>query len=300
MFRRILKKKGVYAVIVLVFMFFSCDKELKSPDIDFDVNTTQSAFKTGEPVKFNISGNAENITFFSGEAGSVYEYRNRTKAEGTPQFSFTSFRQYGIQENTLNVFASTSFDGKMDENIGSGTWTDITDKVALSTGADNTPSGTVDLTEFDNDNPLYIAFRYLGFDQPNSAQRTWTIKNFVVQNILKDGTQMDVADMSNVGWREISVKNSDRKWAIAVDQIKIGGGPANTPDNEDWAVTKPLNLSKVQPDIGFALKNITTKMTEYEYIYDTPGDYVVTFIATNARVGEEKSVIKELNLKIVP
>ena len=42
--------------------------------ITMDANNTYVA---GEPVKFNIHGNVDNILFYSGETGSQYVYKDR-------------------------------------------------------------------------------------------------------------------------------------------------------------------------------------------------------------------------------
>lgn len=290
--------KKISAIVAFAFLFSACQKNIKVPDLNFDVKLSQTTYKVGDTVKFIITGNPDNITFFSGEPGMKYEYRERLKAEGTPQFQFTSYRQYGTQENSLHVLASTDFNGVIDQNIGSANWTDITSSVTLSTGSNNTPSGIISLKEFDSDKPLYLAFKFTG--EVSSTQRTWTIKDFSVQNVLKDGITLDIANMSNTGWTAVSVKNPDKVWAIAIDQIKFAGGPANTPDNEDWIVTKALNLSAVQPDRGVALKNITTRMGEYDYVFENPGNYVVTFLVSNATVDEQKSSLKQLNITVEP
>ena len=290
--------KKISAIVVCAFLLSACQKNIKVPDLNFDVKLNQTTYKAGDTVKVMFTGNPDNITFFSGEPGMKYEYRDRLKAEGTPQFQFTSYRQYGTQENSLQVLASTDFDGVIDQNIGSANWTDITNRVTLSTGSNNTPSGIISLEELNNDKPLYLAFKFTG--EISSTQRTWTIKNFSVQNVLKDGITLDVANMSNISWTGVSVKNPDKVWVIAADQIKIAGGPANTPDNEDWIVTKALNLSAVQPDRGVALKNITTRMGRYDYVFENPGNYVVTFLVSNVTVDDQKSSLKQLNITVEP
>lgn len=292
-----MKRFSLIAAVALILS--ACQKDLKISPVDFDVQTDKATFKVGDTVVFNFIGYPDNITFFSGETGHEYRYRERMKAEGSPQFSFSSFAQYGTQQNTMHVYASNTFDGTLNENIAAGGWTDITSQVVLSTGQDNTSSGDFDLKPFDNGNPLYIAFQFTGIEN-TSAQKTWTIKNFVVQNILDDGPVLDIANMGNAGWRAISLKNPDKVWQINADNLRFAGGPAGTPENDDWIVTRSLDLSKVSPDRGFPLKNITTKMESYPFTYEEPGEYVATFIATNAAGNKLESVIREVKITVVP
>ena len=292
--------KKIFAIAAFACLFTACQKEIKAPEVDFNVEVNKTTFQVGDTVKFQFSGNPDNITFFSGEPGMKYKYRERTKAEGTPQFSFTSYRQYGVQQGALHVFVSTDFNGTVDEHVGDATWKEITDRVTISDGSPDTESGVVDLSEFDNGDPLYIAFRYLGEENETSAQPKYTITDFVVRNVLDDGVTLEVADMSNLGWSAVSLQNPDREWNISASSIIMAGGPPKSPDNDDWAVTRGLNLSKVLPDRGFALKNITSQMDGYDYVYTTPGEYTVTFLATNATKDEMNTVVRELNITVTP
>jgi hypothetical protein len=284
--------------LLILFALTACDKELDIKNLDFDVSIEKTTFKVGDTVLFKFTGNPDNITFFSGETGQNYEYRNRLRAEGKPELQFTSFSEFGTQVNTLQVLATTDFNGIVNENIGNVAWTDITNLVTLSSGLDNTASGVVDLTQFVNDKPLYIAYRFIG--QTGSTQKRWTIKNFLVQNKLNDGSVLKVADITTAGFSQVSLKNSSVVWSISSDQIRIQGGPATNEDNDDWIVTKPLYLDRVSPDTGTALKNITSKLTKYSYVFSRPGTYKVAFIASNSTADKSVSIVKELTITVTP
>ncbi len=126
----------------------SCRKDLAFSEPDFEVSVAQDQYQVGDTVEFIFKGNPDYLTFFSGESGNNYANRERTSVTGTPKISFTSFAQYGTQQNTLSLLVSTDFNGKVDADIAQATWTDITAQAKLSTGADNTPSGEIDLSPF--------------------------------------------------------------------------------------------------------------------------------------------------------
>lgn len=84
---------------------------------DFDLSKMQSrldkaevslsesnTYYVGEPVKFNISGDPDNIIFFGGDAGHCYEFKDRTNAppaEGSKIFlTMTIGMQYGAASET--------------------------------------------------------------------------------------------------------------------------------------------------------------------------------------------------------
>lgn len=291
-------KSLIFTGLAGLFALSACDKSLDIEKLDFDVSTTKNTFKVGDTVLFKFNGNPDNITFFSGELGSKYEFRTRTRAEGKPELQFTSFAEFGLQTNTLQLLATTNFNGVVDANIGSAAWQDITNLVTLSTGTDNTASGIVDLTQFISDKPLYLAYRFVG--QTGTTQKRWTIKNFSVQNRLTNGPVLSVANNSTAGFRQVSLKNASSVWTITATQISIQGGPATSEENEDWIVTNALFLDRVSPDLGSPLKNITTKMTEYPYVFTQPGTYKVAFVASNATADKVARDVKELTITITP
>jgi hypothetical protein len=291
-------KSLIFTGLAGLFALSACDKSLDIEKLDFNVSTTKNNFKTGDTILFKFNGNPDNVTFFSGELGNQYEFRSRTRAEGKPELQFTSFAEFGLQTNTLQLLATTNFNGMVDANIGSADWQNITNLVNLSTGTDNTASGIVDLTSFVSDKPLYIAYRFIG--QTGTTQKRWTIKNFSVQNKLINGPVLNVANNSTAGFTQVNLKNSTVAWVINATQVSIQGGPATSEENDDWVVTKPLYLDRVLPDLGFSLKNITTKITEYPYVFSQPGIYKVAFVASNATADKQASVVKELTITVTP
>jgi PKD repeat protein len=77
-----------------------------------------------------------------------------------------------------------------------------------------------------------------------------------------------------------------------------GGTAATSPEAEGWAISKPLNLRKVLPDLGVALKNMTTVMESYYYIYTAPGNYTATFEVSNTSRYDSKAGVYEVPVTI--
>jgi hypothetical protein len=63
-------------------------------------------------------------------------------------------------------------------------------------------------------------------------------------------------------------------------------------------VSKPLNLTKVTPDTGVPLKNMTTALLFYNYIYETSGNYKATFVASNINRYDDKNNIEEVSITV--
>lgn len=281
-----------------LFVLASCSKTLNVDSISFDVTTASTKYNVDSAVNFIFKGQPNMITFYSGESGHNYEYRDRTIAKGAPQMQFTSLAQYGTQKNTLQLLISKDFDGTYDAaDIAKATWTDITDKATLSTGGPDVPSGVIDLSSYtDAGKTFYFAFKYTGSHE--GTQKTWTIKNFQIDLLLDDGSETSVADIVTAGWTAVSIKNDDKAWSVSASQLRIAGGGGGTPDNEDWLITSPLNPNKVSPDRGVAIKNITNNLPGYSYVYAAPGSYNPVFVAVNATADGEKSAVKQLNITV--
>jgi hypothetical protein len=297
-------QKSIYGLALAASMALvqACTKDtVEMPD--FNMTTAKTTYKVGDSVQFNFTGNPEIIVFFSGESGKKQQNANRTEAEGVPRLSFETSAQNGTQVNSLAVMLSTNFGGTYNaEGIAAASWMDISNRATLSTGVANIKSGNIDLSDFRNAERVHLAFKFTGQQDAASAQRQWTIKNFVLNNTLTDGTMVPLfANISAPNWLAVDVKNSNVKWATpTATQLLINGGPANTPDNEDWIITAGVNLKAIAPDLGTPLKNMTTRMNSYTYIYRTPGTYTASFVGANHTIKGRQEVVRDVTLTIVP
>lgn len=292
--------RSAYLLMFNALLFGSCERqETASPD--FDISTEKTTYQVNEPILFKINGGADIITFYSGEPGQEYKYRDRFTVEGTPQLTFTSTAQNAIQNGTLKVMASTDFNGTYNaENIELATWTDITSKATLSSGSADTPSGEVTLSEFNLNNiPVYLAFRYASEQSSTAPQPTWTIKNVSIDNKTSDGSTVSIANMANLTWGAVNLSNTN-SWTYNTTQAQIVGGTVNSIASEDWLITMPLQLNRVQRSFGVDAKmSPTAKQSSYEFAgFSLPGKYIVTFEAINASKWDKKKTVKELTITV--
>lgn len=291
--------RNLYILVAsaVLFVLASCNKTLKVDSVSLDVTTASTSYNAGDTVNFMFKGQPDMITFYSGEPGHNYLYRDRTTAEGKVQVQFTSDAQYGTQDSTLQLLVSTDFNGNYDSaDIYKATWTDVTNQAALSTGSD-TASGIIDLSADTAANkPIYFAFKYTG--DTGSTQKTWTITNFQMNLLLADSSITSIANMANAGWNAVNIKNSAAVWSISSSQLRIAGGNASAAANEDWVITSPLITDQVLPDVGIAIKNITALLPGYSYVYAKPGSYNAVFVATSATADGVKSLVKTVDLTI--
>ncbi|SEW35317.1 DUF5017 domain-containing protein [Chitinophaga arvensicola] len=298
----------------------ACNKDIKLKSLSFDASAGAGTYATADTIRFNLTGNPDFITFYSGLPGNRYAYRNRTAAAGTPVLRFTSARANGTQTNSLQLMISADFKG-IDtsntttlSNIAAANWKDITDRATLSTGA-ALASGPVDLTDQIGDKPVYIAFKYTSVS--GSKQNKWTITGLNVNNTLADSTTYLIANLNagntaitnygattySPGWVSYKVVNNYNWVVTAGTSLVITGAAAAdqaTQNAEAWAIMGPLDLKKVTPDWGIPIKNIGENMSKfpYKYIYTSPGAYDATFLASNANRDRQDSIVKNIRLNV--
>ena len=329
-------------LIIATFLFavVACNKDVNVKSIDFDASSAKTngvaatSFKTTDTVQYKFNGNPDIITFFSGEAGKNYEFRNRVSVSGIPQLQFTSLRANGTQANSLAVLVSSDFKGVVtntsfgvvtrdtastNANIAAATWSDITTRSTLSAGA-ATPSGIVDLSDFLKEGkPIYIAFKYVATS--GTVQNKWTITGLTVNNVLPDATSYTIANLNAPTTAYTNYGNSTYApgWAVSYDPLKnnnkyawvftdktslvITGATtvlASNASAEAYAIMGPIDLSRVTPDFGVGIKTIIAKLPNYTYMYNTAGTYKSVFVASNSTDGGTNSVVKEVPITITP
>ncbi|HUP10922.1 MAG TPA: DUF5017 domain-containing protein [Niastella sp.] len=313
--------KIIYSFVVLTALLSACSKQLSRGDNTFEVTAEKTTVNKGDTVRFSFSGDPDMISFYSGETGKRFNYINRASADGTPLLRFRSLRANGSQPNSLTLFVSGDFEGVAigDTNatinrIGAATWTDITSRATLSTGA-LTSSGNINLLDFANaSKPVYVAFRYTA--QPGSVQNKWTIDSFSIKNVLADGTNYEIANhnASTVAYSSYGVQtyspgfvnyrvNNNFNWIIGSTSLVITGAdsaPWAIAVAEAWAIVGPVDLKKVTPDVGAVIKTTAQSIADvqFSYRYTTPGTYEATFYGGRVSLNENEQEAKSITITV--
>ncbi|WP_205509911.1 DUF5017 domain-containing protein [Longitalea arenae] len=286
--------------LTLSLVIFACTKRDRVDAPDFDVHLASTTFKVGDTIVFEFTGNPQNIVFWPGTPGRQYEYKDRLFTVGNKLLmKFNTYQQFGIRNN-LTVLVSNDFNGIYDTtNVKQASWTDITSRAVLSSGADQTQSGTLDMSEFTAGNKaVTLAFRYV--TTSIMSQNRWVVRTFNADNQAEDGSITSMATMATAGWKAVDFKNPAAVWSITSAQLLMQG--SNNALDDDWILTKSFNPTAVTPDRGIAIKNITVNLDKYAAtgVYTKPGTYKAVFEATNASYENVERVVKEITLTIVP
>lgn len=287
--------------LMLAILCVSCMKE-DIASADMEVRTDASSYKVGDTVIFRFEGAPDNIVFYSGENGHNYELKDRVYADNDLQVDFKTLVQWGVIYDNLKLLVSNNFSGiYTKEEVDKAAWTDISDKAVFSTGQDNTPSGTVSLKSYLSSvdtGSIYLAFRYTDFQKPQ--QNRWVIRSFNAVKVSPEGVQTNVATISNAGWNAISFLNDSKVWTISATQLLMYGGVASDTDNDDWVITKGFKVKESIADKGVALKNISSNLREYKYVYKTPGVYKAVFETSSVWYSGHKEGYAEVTINIQP
>lgn len=292
----------------------SCNKELLVLNgvPDFNVRLNKNTFRVNEKIDFILEGDAGTISFFSGETGRDYEFRNgRVVEAGDLKLSFQSAVSGGAQANQFSLWASSDFNGQYNNygSIQNGNWENITDRFVWGTTGTFVASGNQNLSDLKKPGKrLYLAFKYHTKPQAaNGAARSWMVQSFSLTTASSIGNLV-VADMNNVGFHIIdqdSAQAVSRSSTSATRLTMLGNTftAAADPELTTWAITAPFEVNNFDngPDRAVGIKApLEAPKASYSYSYTTPGTYKAIFIASNHNVYGGHQVAKEITVTITP
>ena len=312
-------KKTVYTLTMLLLVtlgFQSCEdlEVVDAPNFEVAFNATA---KVGEPVEFTVNNAPNFLYFYAGDFEHQYKYRDRTNADGTVTMSFLNSQKWGLGDNKaglLTVWYSKDYDGSgTPEAVDAATWTEISDRFNISTLYDFAlqESGAVDVTDLADGNPIYFAFKYF-CDNTATRPAEWWLDELNIQMDVADApAPLTVATEKTPGFKPVDAQGvvsgwNANKWYWSSDkgsnglwrmrgQVKVSGSWIT---NEDWLITNAINLTKVAPDKGEALKTYSEKLDTFEYTYTEAGTYTITFIANNETIHGQQEKIQEYTITV--
>jgi len=317
-------------ILVLSFacsiILFSCKKETVD-EVDFDVTTAAKTYSLKDSVFFKMSGNPDVISFYSGEIGNNYEFRNRTSKEGgTFNFSFQSRGETlpcfdAISSGAFKVLASQNFKGTYSGTpsvdsaaLNSATWTDITSRFYLpssSVGAaginvfyNSNEVDLIDLVKTPSD-PIYIAFKYAAPTTPVLGPNGITIGSLSLYSSFPDGSintfNVVPGSSASTTWKIINAANPTNAWITSTSYLKFPNVTATTAYSEEWIVSNAFYPKTATPDKGVPIKNISNApVQKLAYKFSKVGTYNITFVASNNRDYGRKELVKQISLTITP
>lgn len=284
---------------LLVIGVASCVED-DVPSALLGVSLDKEEYKVGDTVTFKFNGNPDNIVFYSGENGHNYSMKDKLYADNDLMVDFVLYTdQFTTVHPNFQVMVSNDFNGVYDtENVNAATWVDISDHYIFPTTVKlNTPSGVMNLKSYAGDRDdakLYIAFRYFDLGEPQTNR--WVVRSINVNKVSPEGVKTGLAVMSTAGWQEVSISGAPTIWNISTAQLLAAGKKGQ--ENDDWVISKGFEVKSSVPDTGVALKNISTTMSEYQYVYTKPGTYKAVFDTSSEWYSDTKRSLTEVTVEV--
>lgn len=326
-------KRIIYFTALLLLAFAACKRmePVTEPDFDvqveeFDVQTESVEVNVGEEVVFSFSGDPDFINFYSGERGNDYAYREGRVEDAEILLSFQSSittNRESDQDDQLSVQISQNFDGEFNiEAVEAADWTDITQEFTVVSHADVSGtqsgwigSGKANISPYiEEGKPLYIAFRYVAMPRsthgltPNFLR----VRNFLLESIDDEGGTSTIAEQSTAGLvppkalveSETYRPNRGSVTAAQINFISNQSPAFDDVEHSAWAITDLFEIQKAMdlgPDKAVSIKTVADiTPPSYTHTYTKEGKYTAVFIAKNANVNDEQTVMKTIEINVVP
>lgn len=315
--------KYMLLAAVLLTSLTACREQFEDVDaVHFEVAAESVVCKVGQPVHFLFEGNPDIITFYSGEVGNDYAFKNEDRIVPTRMsYSFTANRKAGPNPGKLPFSYSLDFSGEYTaEAVQAATWIDISDRFEwIPEDKSNLEvfSGLADLSDIfpDEQTPVYFNYYYLCKTGQDVDSSDWLVYSPTFYGITET-SEVKLFDITNSGWTTVynvpTWMNNDGSADPKLNYTGANNGKRlrmicdnRRPDcdREEWFVSGPIyKMANVNngPDFGTAIKGVANPvMTSYSYAYNAPGEYTVTFVAANVNVYDRDERVVELKVKIV-
>ena len=319
--------KVIKALFFTGLILSGCNQAYKVDIPDIEVVTEKATFKVGEPVTFLIDSHSDFLSFYSGEFGNDYSYRNTERhTPATLRLSMdikqtTSGNSRLLNPRVIPVSWSSDYNGESTlEAMESATWNDITDdftfpaegyKVSSANGSVTTSNSDIDIQRHftDETTPIYIRFKYdlAKFESSvNTGRTTVTFSNFYINGHTDNGS-IPIYGITDLQWRFIKTES----WNGASDKCSLPGAQPTlimncewnpNQDREMYAIVGPIYKAEdvnsgIEP--GVCIKSLADPdLKSYSHTYMTPGEYEAVFVARNSSVYGKTETVRKLKITI--
>lgn len=339
----IMMKRFVTYMILPLLVLSSCSQKIVF-DVDYNITLNpENTYIAGEPVKFDITGNVDNLLMYTGETGSEYRYKDRYEVAledvRSAELTLSIKGNYGSSIGGMTVYLSDSFEGldganeekdrnyinsltdAMDEDENIPGWTKVSEYAEKKSDDGKWVNVTVDISRYVGH--FAIAFHwhpsiYTTSGGASSARRTYrvngemnvdlgigypqslTLKDFGYTNFMfgswyESPYEHDKKDEK--GTYNSQIRYNDNTGMITF----IGENSSVHPDEpiNAWVFSSPVVLNSVSNDKPIVVKDMQNYMSSYEYTWDEPGTYTVTFVGLNANYAGASKEVHEFKVTIL-
>lgn len=306
----IMKKTLAFVMGLSLLALYACNK-LEQPNApEFSVSTDKTVINLGDTVVFNFSGVTDYLTFYSGEVGADYNFK-QGRVKHTEYFiTFRTERRSGDQLGQFSLHASTNFNGTFDyASVNNATWIDITSRFTLAPKNDFSAYETVNITDLVvPGKPLYLGWRYLAKNATaNGLLNTWRFRDFVMTKVADDGATSQIASQTTPNWKMVgSIAVNTALYNISSTRVTFNQTPSQVvTGNEEtyWAINGNMFSLTTSEDYGpdrpVSLKSYASNgLSSINHVYQQPGDYEAVFVGINGNVKDRHEVVRKIKIKV--
>ena len=331
--------KRYIVMILAVTAFWGCQHDI-AREVDFNVTFDQeNTYFAGEPVRFNISGEVDNLLFYSGEHGSNYAAIDRTEipmstvtdlqitADYMAKYAEPGHLEVWISDNYEGLY--TSDDPKADSAAFAAIASDPAAAGWMRLKYDEGPSSQwtqeiyslADSTDFDiTSDKLCLAFHWCA-PQDVVFQRQYGLNGTVeyeaegrtFTKTYKDLGFKTISLNEDTDYNATSYNGCKFQYNTKDAQIFFNGfdtiADKKTGEVKDgykspyrwdvWMISTPFKTLPVEPDKGVVIKNVQNSLTTFEHTWKEPGTYTIVFVGTCANYLGSSKQVKELTVNIL-
>ena len=301
--------------------------------VDYNVTLDkENTYYVGQPVRFNIEGEVDNIVFYSGESGSQYIYKDRYSVSAADvesvKLEINYEPQYGLNGG-LKVYYTNTFDGlsgndqaadrqKLSDMAADMSgwvempWTEGNSKVEVKHTYD------IPLEMYDN---LSLAFYWEPVFKANNAQRTYLVSgNFLLG--MKGLSEPIPVSLKNMNFTSVMMNqeyedayktdngkgsillNGTMKFTtskVVADIVFRGFDKDHAFGSKGWLIGNlpKMDVVNVDPDKGTVIKNLQNYLHSYEYTWTEPGTYEVAFVGRNENYASASEQVVKYKITIL-
>ncbi len=329
--------KKVFALtIVAASLLCACNPAANRVfEPDLSVNVDGGTFFVDEPVVFHFSGAADIVSFWSGEAGNDFKWKDDDRVyDGFGQVSFGTAFMNGAQWNDqaavasedkiLSFWWSNDFSGDYTpEAVAAATWHDATPLFSFASTrvadarvlANATPSGTVPMSDLIPERtkyPVYFAFRYhlRPIVEATTDSRSRAVVSSFTIECINDALHIkeSVVTNSSAGWSFVNIgyndDDADYMPEVSASYIYFNASTSNTAERCSWAISKPYTADysvNQGCDYAVGVKSFSeTQPASYTHTYASAGEYDAVFECRNVSAdGTVRTTELHVPVKIV-
>lgn len=258
----------------------------------------------GTVLLFDFESNADIIT----EQHSVFN-------EADASLGFVTSLSWADNPGVLRVMLGTDFSGLSRNNaedvslVHSYAWTDITAQCRIPAAKGTSDTTHVDMSGYAGQS-VVLAMCYKTEDN-SGFQPMFVFRNMLLQAwVRKTGEVFEEQTAPTMAFTPFDALVTDStayessdaggKWDVSFSDpadktaVKIRQSAANRPLNEDWLISRPLQIPRGKEDENpvATLKNIHTHTDSFRLTLDEPGEWTVTFRAFNENYRHQSSAIQ--------